>query len=368
MAMKQSWAREVLGRGAWVAWACALATLAAAVAPAGAAELRKVSFTINSRVLPPGIANLWVGDHLGYFKEEGLQPDWLTSEGAGQTIQLLLAGRIDMTVGVQDPLLLRAAKGEDFPLVMIYNYNRGVVYQLAVKPDSPIRHASELKGKRIGVLSLGHPGMIYAKVVLKDAGLDPEKDIEFLAVGQGATAGRALYDVKVDALAYWDFHWLQVETLGMPVRTLAQPPFIQRIQAGHAITVRRDFLQRNRKELGGFLRGVARGTAFALENPDAAAWIHFQMFPGTKPKGLEEEVTISRAAAELRVRGPLLQRDIGPSRLFGEFIPEAWAAYAKFLGVEGVSPAKYYTNELIAEANQFDPEPIRQAARTFRRR
>lgn len=366
--MRRGWGRGSVSGWTLVLSACAVAGALAVPHPGSAADPLNVSFTINSKVLPAGIANLWVGDYLGYFKDEGLRPDWWTSEGAGQTFQLLVAGRVDMTVGVQDPILLRAAKGEDPPLVMLYNYNRGVIYQLAVKPDSPIRQPAELKGKRIGILSLGHPALTYAKLVLKDAGLNPETDVEFLAVGQGASAGRALYDRQVDALAYWDFHWLQLETLGTPVRTLPQPPFIQRIQAGHAITVRRDFLQRHRRDLVGFLRAVAKGTVFALESPEAAAWIHFQMFPVAKPKGIEEDVALARAAAELRVRGPLLQRDVGPSHLFGEFIPEAWTAYARFLGAEGVQPARFYTNELIAEVNQFDPAPIQQAARTFRRK
>lgn len=354
--------RAVLGLAALTA--ALLLVWTAAEAPSR--DLTRVRLTINSKVLVPGIANLWVGQYLGYFAAEGIEPQWATSEGAGQNFQLLLTGATDIALGIQDPILIRAAKGEDPTLIMVYNYNRGIIYRLGVKPESTIREVAQLKGRKIGILSFAHPGLIYAKIVLRDAGLDPEKDVEYLVVGQGAPAGKALYDGAVDVLAYWDFHWLQLEGMGFKVRLLPQPTAVEDIRAGHALAVRRDYLEKNRSLLAGFLRAVAKGTVFTLENPEAAVRIHFKMFPESIPKGVDFETAVRRATAEVVTRAPLLRKEMGGLRFFGEFGREAWLGYAKFLALAGkVDPARYYTNDLIREANDFDVEKIRRQASGF---
>jgi ABC-type nitrate/sulfonate/bicarbonate transport system substrate-binding protein len=45
----------------------------------------------------------------------------------------------------------------------------------------------ELKGKTIGIQSFGGAVQVQANMILKHFGLDPEKDVKFLATGEGAS-------------------------------------------------------------------------------------------------------------------------------------------------------------------------------------
>ena len=118
-------------------------------------EMTKLTFAIASKILHPVIANAWIGDYLGYYKEEGIDPTFVTSEGGVQNISNLIRNRVQIAMGLQDPLLGLVAKGKDVPIVMVYDYTRGMHYQLGVKPDSPFKTIKDLKGKKIGTLSFG---------------------------------------------------------------------------------------------------------------------------------------------------------------------------------------------------------------------
>ena len=330
-------------------------------------EMTKLTFAIASKILHPVIANAWIGDYLGYYKEEGIDPTFVTSEGGVQNISNLIRNRVQIAMGLQDPLLGLVAKGKDVPIVMVYDYTRGMHYQLGVKPDSPFKTIKDLKGKKIGTLSFG--SALYTNfipAILRNGGLDP-KDVEIVVAGQSYPAAKALYDGRVDALALWRGDYALMKGMGFPIRLIPQPPFIQKLKAGHSLGVTREYLKNNRKVLAGFLRGFAKGTVFYIENPEAALRIHWRMFPQAKPKGMSEEKALKVNVPILEVRAPLFAKDVGDGlNQFGQFGKEAWEKYVEYLGYTGkVDPAKYYTNELIPEANDFDVEKIKAQAKTF---
>ncbi len=337
------------------------------VTGANCQEMAKVKFAIASKVLTPVIANTWVGEYLGYFKEEGIDPTFITSEGGVQNITTLVRNQIQIGMGLQDPLLAAAAKGEDIPIVMVYCYTRGMHYQLGVKPESKIQTIKDLKGKKIGTLSFG--SSLYTNfipAVLRGGGLDP-KEVEIVTVGQDYPAAKALYDGRVDALALWRGNYIQMEGMGFPIRLVPQPPSIEKMKAGHSLGVTREYLKNNRKVLTGFLRAFSKGNVFYIENPEASLKVHWRMFPETKPKGQGEEEALKINIPMLQERAPYFAKDVGDGlNQFGQFGKEAWEAYADYLGLKGkVDPSKYYTNELISEANNFDVDKIRMQAKTF---
>ena len=332
-----------------------------------AQELAKVKFAIASKVLTPVIANTWVGEYLGYFKEEGIDPTFITSEGGVQNISTLVRNQVQIGMGLQDPLLGAAAKGEDIPIVMVYCYTRGMHYQFGVKPDSKIQTIRDLKGKKIGTLSFG--SSLYTNFIpaaLRGGGLDP-KEVEIMVVGQDYPAAKALYDGRVDALALWRGNYIQMEGMGFPIRLIPQPPVMEKMKAGHSLGVTKEYLKNNRKILAGFLRAFSKGNVFYIENPEATLKIHWRMFPETKPKGQTEAEALKINIPMLQERGPYFAKDVGDGlNQFGQFGKEAWEAYVEYLGFKGkVDPSKYYTNDLIAEANNFDVEKIRMQAKNF---
>jgi len=332
----------------------------------GSKKVTQLTFAFNSKdPLVPPLAHFYIGKELGYFAEEGIDVQYVGSEGGGQTIQLLSAGKVDIALGLQDALLKALANGEKPPIQMIFSYTKGLIYHIGVKPDSPIRTAADLKGKRIGVLSFSHPGYDYARQVVKEVGLDPDKDIQWVVVGQGNPAGRALHSGQVDALAHWDFHYVDLAALGYPTRLLPQPPAIEKIRAGHVAAVNTEKTKdaAYRRAIVGFLRATAKSLIFQQENPEAAVRIMWRLYPQIKPT-VDEDKELKRIVDQFEIRAKILR--IQPGRL-GYFEPGAWESYVAYLGLAGkVDPKAWYTNEYLKDVNSFDVTAIRKAAREYK--
>jgi len=344
---------------------------AALVVPASLAQtasrpVKTVTWThMMGSAIDIGAAFLWVGKELGYFEAEGIDLQVQGSQGNAQAIQLLSAERVDSTSPAPDAILASAARGQSAPVKAVYLYVPRLHYVPAVKEDSAIRVAADLKGKKVGVLSQAHAGVNYIKSYVKEAGLDGDKDLEILAVGQGLQAAEALQSGKVDALAHWDVTYRAMEDNGYRLRYLPQSKLGQEMFA-LSLTVHEKSVRDRHAATQGWLRAVNKTIVFTLENPEAAAVLHYRMFPETKATGKSYDQIIKEGASILRARAP--QMVPANEKMRGEFAASGWTAWTRFMGVDGKisDVAPFYTNEFIAGANQFDLEALKRSARSFK--
>jgi len=78
----------------------------------------------------------------------------------------------------------------------------------------------DLKGKTIGVFSLATGGIAFMKSYLRQNGMDPDKDVNLVAVGLGAPPVEALRTNKVQALLFWASAQATFENAGLKLRYL----------------------------------------------------------------------------------------------------------------------------------------------------
>ena len=312
-----------------------------------------------------GASYLWVGKELGYFAEEGIDLQIQPSQGSAQALQVLVAERVDSNSPAPDALIASAARGQLVPVKAVHLYVPRLHLIPAVKSDSPIASPRDLKGKTVGVFSNAHAGVSYIKQYAAEAGLDPDKDLTLLPVGQGLQAAEALSTNKVDALALWDTTYRAMEDNGYKLKTLPQSKLGSEMFA-IVLVVHENTLKKRPRETAGWLRAVNKTIIFAIENPEAAARIHYRMFPETKPKGKSDDVIIREGANALQARAPqLVPRN---EALRGEFDASGWRAWIRFMGADDKlkDPTVFYTNELIASANQFDHAAIKRFAKQYK--
>jgi NitT/TauT family transport system substrate-binding protein len=312
-----------------------------------------------------GACYLWVGKELGYFAEEGLDLQIQPSAGSGQALQVLSAERVDSNSPAPDALIAAAARGQPAPLKAVHLYVPRLHLLPAVRADSPINSPVDLKGKRIGVFTNAHAGVSYIKKYAAEVGLDPEKDLQLLAVGQGIQAAEALSSDKVDALALWDTTYRAMEDNGYKLKYLPQSKLGNDLFA-IVLVVHENTLKNRPKETAGWLRAVNKTIIFTIENPEAAARLHYRMFPETKAKGKTDDQIIKEGTSVLRARAPqLVPRN---EAMRGEFNEAGWKAWIQFMGAEDKlkDGSMFYSNELIAAANQFDHDAIKRFARQYK--
>jgi NitT/TauT family transport system substrate-binding protein len=353
--------RDVLRAGAAVGGALAVPGGLRAQAPQ---KLQPWTHLLGAAV-DVGASYLWVGKELGYFAEEGIDLQIQPSAGSSQALQVLIAERVDSNSPAPDALIAAAARGQPVPVKAVHLYVPKLHLIPAVRADSPIAKPTDLKGKTVGVFSNAHAGVNYIKQYVAESGLDPEKDLTLLPVGQGLQAAEALTSAKVDALALWDTTYRAMEDNGYKLKTLPQSRLGNEMFA-IVLVVHENTLKSRPSQTAGWLRAVNKTIVFAIENPEAASRIHYRMFPETKPKGKPDDVIFREGANALRARAPqLVPRN---ERMRGEFDAAGWRAWIKFMGVDDKlkDPAPFYTNELIASANQFDLDAVKRFARAYK--
>jgi ABC-type nitrate/sulfonate/bicarbonate transport system substrate-binding protein len=116
----------------------------------------------------------------GYMKEEGLD-ERVIFVAPTTSIQGMLGGDVQFT-GAGSSALVSMARGNT-PLKVIVATNDRVLQWFVTRPE--ITNPKELKGKKIATTGVAAIATFMAKQVLTKHGLDGNKDVIYLDVGQG---------------------------------------------------------------------------------------------------------------------------------------------------------------------------------------
>jgi ABC-type nitrate/sulfonate/bicarbonate transport system substrate-binding protein len=167
-----------------ILFACALAAPLAACVQlsypkvAGAQTLQTVNMAIPSKSFQMVIYP--VAQQKGYMKEEGLDQR-VIFVAPTTSIQAMLGGDVQFT-GAGSSALVSIARGNT-PLKVVVATNDRVLQWLVTRPE--ITSPKELKGKKIATTGVGAIATFMVKQVLTKHGLDGNKDVTYLDVGQG---------------------------------------------------------------------------------------------------------------------------------------------------------------------------------------
>jgi NitT/TauT family transport system substrate-binding protein len=339
----------------------------ALIAHSGARAVEKIHFGFAQTAVSPILINFIVPQYLGYFKEEGLDVELVTLGTNAAVMASLEQKRVEFGVGVPSFQLPVVAKGEKLPAINYFEYTYPFKWAVAVKPDSPIHSLTDLKGKLVGVSSLGVTDFPIGKALLKLAKLDPASDVQWLAVGSGITAGQALQRGSIDALVYFDTGFGQIEAAGIKMRYLPLPDGLPKV-GGLYISATRDYLDSNKKQAIGFARAVAKGSLFVQQNPEAAAYIFIKQYPEAAPRGKSLADQIKAVKIPVEKRAPLFTNYDKSVHDLGHISATEWQDEVAFLGLQGKikDPSSFYTNDLVKEINNFDHDAIVRQAKEFK--
>jgi len=168
-----------------------IATLFLSSRPVDAQGLKKLHAAIPS--ISPSSIVFVIAKERGYYREEGLDVDLIVMPAALAT-QALVGGDVEF-VGTGGAGLVPALRGAPLQYLFITFYRPQ--YWLYSKPD--IRSVENLKGKRVGVSSIGSGPDSLLRDFLKKHGLDGGRDVIIMAIGAGTARFVALKAGSVDA-------------------------------------------------------------------------------------------------------------------------------------------------------------------------
>jgi len=297
---------------------------------------------------------------LRYYERENVEMDIINMPGAGQTIQSTAAGTADVSAISPVGFLGAYAKNPSLDIVYPYCWLREAYWSIGVKPDSAVKELSELKGKKIGIRNQGDTGYFGARAMLSELGIDPDSDVDWIAVGEGGPAGDAVYKSLVDAMAFWDGGFARMEIAGYPLRQLPTTPGTNKL-FGNCWGVRKSTLKEQRATLVRWLRASAKSTLFASTDLRKAVLLHWDIYPESKPRGISDEQAMNEALIVLNARaGKWLPKPGQKDQRFGAQSEEEWLAMVEFAGFKNdiKDVSGIFTNDLLDEVNDFDREEV----------
>ncbi|WP_257168846.1 ABC transporter substrate-binding protein [Bradyrhizobium sp. SRS-191] len=195
--------------------------------------------------------------------------EWTQFQGTAPMTQALAAGALDCAT--QAPLSLSngvVGGGLKAYIVAQHVYEKpgGFSVYWAVKDDSPIKTIADLKGKTVGISVIGGGTQGPFNLLLKQAGLDPAKDIKLVEVGF-AVAEDALRQGRVDAVNMNQPFAARAEAKGGTRKLFqlseAMPNIVHILEACRA-----DFVDKNPDLVKAYVRDITTGMKKALANRD----------------------------------------------------------------------------------------------------
>ncbi len=288
---------------------------------------------------------MFVGITTGFYKNLGIEGDFFTTAGSGSVIQLVATNQAQLGHCGMQELMGAKLKNPSLPVRAVFLQEVGAGYEIVVPRSGSIQSISQLKGKRIGVMSLASGAVPFVKSMLQSAHVDPAT-AELRPVGSGAQALSALQSGQVDALSLFRGQHAALENLGIEFRYFTVP-YPSSVMIANEI-----FLRNNRSALVHALQGLVLNQVFMRANPEAAVRSFWQI--NGRPK--EDESKALRDGVHLIERAAELWKRPDDSRKWGLMTDQDWTQLAKFSGID-ITPEQVellYTNELIEEVNKID--------------
>jgi len=220
------------------AWPCAAAT----------------KIRLAQPVIAMMYAPLYFGVRQGIFADEGFELEFMTMR-TDLAIAALGTGGVDY-IAHGGAALRAAARG--FPLKLIFALDHKTPFWLVARPS--IKHVRQLAGKKIGVSFPGDTPQIILKRFLHRQGIDPDRDVAYVAGQFSPTALQSLLGGVLDAAVLAPPFHVLAEEKGLNLLTFLGESVPDATSANGLVTTEKK-IKTQRAEV----KGVVRATLKLLE-------------------------------------------------------------------------------------------------------
>jgi NitT/TauT family transport system substrate-binding protein len=253
----------------------------------------RVSLSLGSAQLP-----LWAARDAGLFAKHGLNAELFGLQSAARQVQLILAGdTIAASLSATTPVRARIEGADTILMMGLLNS-----FTLSVIAVPEIKKPSDLKGKLIGVGSVGGSPTLLTQRLLKKWGL--ESNVKFLGTGGYVESIAALEKRRVHAavldpprayIGRKKFGFIELANLGQEFK-----------YATTVIVARESQLRKERETFSQFAKGVIEGIHRVKTDREFAIKVLGKMLRSNDREILEETYRVFSALYE-KVPYPALE-------------------------------------------------------------
>jgi NitT/TauT family transport system substrate-binding protein len=201
----------------------------------------------------------------GFLKDEGVDAEIIRIAG-GVATAALVNDEINYFTGITFPV--RAAI-QGLPLRIVACYLPAPPFVLIARPE--IKSVQDLKGKTMGVAEIGQGPDVIGRMILKQSGLDPDKDMKFIIAGGSEGRLAAMNQGLIAATTVpvpWDVH---AKKMGFHVLAKAYE-LISYPEVGLVVTVRK--IKERPDEIKRVIRAGIKANRYIRANREPTVQFH----------------------------------------------------------------------------------------------
>lgn len=241
--------------------------LSLSLSPIRAAE--KVNIGTPIKVYPVYYLLFGAAEEKGYWKESGIDPEWVPFTGSPSLHRALVARSVMTGIETATGSVLAVTRGLPIIIAGLVQYRHE--FPLWVRADSPIRSAEDLKKGvkvKVGVAALGGVEDIYTRAIAKALGI--QKDIRIVATGAPVVSVAALKSGAVEAVLTSVSTMIRSKLAGDVRSVLSNEDYLPKEWLGHVFYAHTDLLRDSPETVGRLIKALIKASNFVMDNPEWA--------------------------------------------------------------------------------------------------
>ena len=222
-----------------------------------------LGYAAPARALP-----FWVAQDLGLFLKYGVDVEPVFIRGAPILVAGLASGDIHVGSTGGSATLPAIAGGQDLKIIATFGSRN--TFDLMTQPN--IKRPEDLRGKRIGLTSIGGTTWMALLLWLEHFGLDVQREkMQLQAMGEQAITVQSLETGIVNAAIFEGIFSRRLKAKGF--NTLGEYSALKHQFLSQALVVQRSFLQQRSDTLENLLKAEIEGVAYVLAPKNKPAMI-----------------------------------------------------------------------------------------------
>lgn len=239
----------------------ALVSYLAASSLTQAQEVLRVSYGGYNETAAP----MWVGIEKGIFKKYGIDLSMIQVRSGALSVATLVAKEVQAVYPAQSTILSTASGG--IKLGCLASAVHKIPRLLIARKD--INGIEDLRGKSVGVQSIGGGFWLQTMIILDHLGVDAEKfDLKMRVIGDGHIIAQALLAGNIDVAALT--YSLSEAPLKAGFRSLADAAELKAPYQGPSLCALKESIASRQEFFLRLTKGLAEASAFILDSGNKA--------------------------------------------------------------------------------------------------
>jgi NitT/TauT family transport system substrate-binding protein len=224
------------------------------VTVARAADKLRVSY---ASVTGNTVVISYIAQRAGLFEKYGLDVEHILITGGPASISALLNNDVDMDL--RAPIAALQAMAHGVKLTFLLSQSNTLEYDVVTRPE--IKDAKQLKGKKVGIIRFGGISELMVRYLFQKLGLDADKDIAIIQVGQARFV--SMERGAIDATVLSSGETAYAKRNGFRVLDMPTLPFF-----GSTIVTTPAIVAKKSDVINRYMRGYLEGVKFFLSDKE----------------------------------------------------------------------------------------------------